>query len=107
MFLVSAPFLLVASPIVLVSPPNFSYQRFHSFLFQRVDLPGARARGLPTIGGSPPRGARIIRGGMRDESRKKSNPNGRRTQKSAHKRAEREPKSEEKKKEKRRTKMNE
>ena len=32
-------------------------------------------------------------GGMRDESRKKSNPNGRRTQKSAHKRAEREPKS--------------
>ena len=47
------------------------------------------------------------RGGMRDESSKKSNPNGRRTQKSAHKRAEREPKSEEKKKEKRRTKMNE
>ena len=43
---------------------------------------------------------------MRDESSKKSNPNGRRTQKSAHKRAEREPKSEEKKKEKRRTKMN-
>ena len=37
-------------------------------------------------------------GGMRDESSKKSNPNGRRTQKSAHKRAEREPKSEEKKK---------
>ena len=35
---------------------------------------------------------------MRDESSKKSNPNGRRTQKSAHKRAEREPKSEEKKK---------
>ena len=42
----------------------------------------------------------FIRGGMRDESRKKSNPNGRRTQKSAHKRAEREPKSEEKTKEK-------
>ena len=37
---------------------------------------------------------------MRDESSKKSNPNGRRTQKSAHKRAEREPKSEEKNKEK-------
>jgi len=40
-------------------------------------------------------------GGMRDESSKKSNPNGRRTQKSAHKRAEREPKTGEKKKEKR------
>ena len=60
MFLVSAPFLLVASPIVLVSPPNFSYQRFHSFLFQRVDLLGARTGGLPPIGGSPSRGARIL-----------------------------------------------
>ena len=43
-------------------------------------------------------GQHILQGGMRDESRKKSNPNGRRTQKSAHERAEREPKSEEKKK---------
>ena len=43
---------------------------------------------------------------MRDESSKKSNPNGRRTQKSAHKRAEREPKSEEKKKEKRKDEPN-
>ena len=30
------------------------------FLFERVDLPGARTGGLPPIGGSPPRGARII-----------------------------------------------
>ena len=30
------------------------------FLFQRVDLPGARTGGLPPIGGSPSRGARIF-----------------------------------------------
>ena len=29
-------------------------------LFQRVDLPGARTAGLPPIGGSPIRGARIF-----------------------------------------------
>ena len=31
------------------------------FLFQRVDLPGARTGGLPPIGGSPSRGARIFK----------------------------------------------
>ena len=30
------------------------------FLFQRVDLPGARTGGLPPFGGSPSRGARIF-----------------------------------------------
>ena len=30
------------------------------FLFQRVDLLGARTGGLPPIGGSPSRGARIF-----------------------------------------------
>ena len=37
-----------------------TFQRFHSFLFQRADLPGARTGGLPPIGGSPSRGARIF-----------------------------------------------
>ena len=34
-------------------------------LFQRVDLPGARTGGLPPIGGSPSRGARIFPNKMR------------------------------------------
>ena len=37
-----------------------TFQRFQSFLFQRVDLPGARTGGLPPIGGSPSCGARIF-----------------------------------------------
>ena len=35
------------------------WEEFMPFLFQRVDLPGARTGGLPPIGGSPSRGARI------------------------------------------------
>ena len=37
-----------------------TFQRFHSLLLQRADLPGARTGGLPPIGGSPSRGARIF-----------------------------------------------
>ena len=40
---------------------KFSISTFSiQLLFQRVDLPGARTGGLPPIGGSPTRGARIF-----------------------------------------------
>ena len=45
------------------------------FLFQRVDLPGARTGGLPPFGGSPSRGARIFLKKEKEEEEKKKEKN--------------------------------
>ena len=44
-----------------------------SFLFQRADLPGARTGGLPPIGGSPSRGARIFQKEKNEKRKIKKN----------------------------------